>query len=67
MITTDAVDPHHFTLTVGEVADHLRLSERSVYNLLKAGEIESFKIGRSRRITRQALDAYIGRIAKGAA
>jgi excisionase family DNA binding protein len=46
-------------LTVKEAAQALALSERTVWGLLDAEAIESVRIGRARRIPRQALDAYI--------
>lgn len=42
----------------GEVLD---LSRAQVYELLARGEIESFKIGRLRKVPREAIDAYIER------
>lgn len=53
--------PHRSTatLTVAETADELRVSTRTVYNLLASGELKSLKIGRSRRILRSTVDAYL--------
>ena len=45
--------------TIPEVAEALRVSDRQVAYLVSEGAIESFKIGRSRRIPRDALVAYI--------
>lgn len=53
------IAPEPMAYTVPEAADALRLSERQVWNLVGAGTIESITIGRSRRITRAALTAYI--------
>jgi len=39
----------------------LDLSERTVWTLVKTGEIESFTVGRSRLITRQALEDFLRR------
>jgi excisionase family DNA binding protein len=47
-------------LTVPEVANLLRLSEETVWRHMRSGEIESIKVGRARRITREALAAFVG-------
>jgi excisionase family DNA binding protein len=46
-------------LRVEEAAPLLRLSRTEVFALIKKGELTSIKIGRRRRIPRQALDDYI--------
>ncbi|TDU05235.1 excisionase family DNA binding protein [Streptomyces sp. 846.5] len=48
-------------LTVPEVMSALRLSRSKVYDLLRARELPSFHIGRSRRIAADALAEYIRR------
>lgn len=47
------------TLTVNETAVQLRVTKRMVYTLMERGELRSIKVGRTRRITRQALAEYI--------
>ncbi len=47
---------------VDEVARRLKLARSRVYTLIMAGEIESIKIGKSRRITPQALARFIGKL-----
>ncbi|MBG6070071.1 helix-turn-helix domain-containing protein [Micromonospora ureilytica] len=49
-------------LTVEESAKKARISRAKMFQLLKAGEIESVKIGRSRRIPTEALGAYVDRL-----
>lgn len=44
---------------VPHAARTLDLSERQMWELVRKGEIESFKIGTSRRIPRSALVAYV--------
>lgn len=44
---------------VEEAADLLSVSRAQIYRLLDAGELTSISIGRSRRITRAQLDAFI--------
>lgn len=46
-------------LTTKQAADTLQISERSVFNLLKAGDIPSVKIGASLRIRVADLDDFI--------
>ncbi|WP_432051117.1 helix-turn-helix domain-containing protein [Verrucosispora sp. NA02020] len=49
-------------LTVEESAKKARISRATMFKLLKSGEVESVKIGRSRRIPADALTAYISRL-----
>ena len=42
-----------------EAAAELRLSRSKVYELLATGRLDSVVIGRSRRVTRGALDDYV--------
>ncbi|MBQ7289045.1 MAG: helix-turn-helix domain-containing protein [Clostridia bacterium] len=42
-----------------EVAEILRVSLRTVNTLLKNGDIEFFRVGNRRRITKQAIQNYI--------
>jgi excisionase family DNA binding protein len=46
-------------LMVPEAAVLMRLGKRTVWRMVHDGEIESIKIGRSRRIPRQAVADYI--------
>lgn len=45
--------------TIPGAAHALQISERQVWNLVASGAIESITIGRSRRIPRAALNAYV--------
>jgi excisionase family DNA binding protein len=49
-------------LTVADTARSLRLSQRTVYTLLKRGDLKSVKVGRSRRVLASELDAFEGRL-----
>ncbi len=49
-------------LTVPEVMSSLRLSRAKVYDLIRAGELATVKIGRCRRITPCAVSNYIARL-----
>lgn len=46
-------------LTVAEAAESLRLSRTRLYELVATGELPSVKIGRSRRVSGQALRDYV--------
>lgn len=48
-------------LTVTETHERLNCSRGTIYNLLRAGELESFKIGRARRIRPESVAAYVER------
>lgn len=45
--------------TVKEVAEMLKLHAQTVHKLVITGEIQSIKIGKSRRITQEQLDTFI--------
>ena len=46
-------------LTVPQVADELQVTPRHVWALIERGDLPSIKVGGSRRITREQLDAYL--------
>jgi len=47
------------TFTVQEVAKHLKVTEITIYRLLKKGEIVGYKVGDSWRIDEKDLKTYI--------
>lgn len=49
-------------LTVGEVARALSLSKATAERLVARGAIATIRIGRCRRVTRAALEAYIAEL-----
>jgi excisionase family DNA binding protein len=49
-------------LTVEEAMEVLRVSRSHIYGLILKGELESIKIGRSRRIPADSLDDFIQRL-----
>ena len=49
------------SLSTQEVADILHVSKSTVYDLIRRGEIHSYKIGRKVRFTQDDVDAYIAR------
>jgi excisionase family DNA binding protein len=48
-------------LTVEEVSRRLRVSEATVYNLIRAGHLPAFRVGRSWRIDERDFEEYIRR------
>lgn len=45
--------------TVAEVAEHMRVSNMTVYRLVKAGELPAIRVGKNYRIRGQELADYI--------
>jgi excisionase family DNA binding protein len=46
-------------LTIREVADYLKVTERTIYRLAAAKKMPAFKIGGSWRFSRQDIDSWI--------
>ena len=51
--------PH--LLTVNEVASVMRVSNMTVYRLIKAGELVATRVGRSYRVFEDDVNAYLAR------
>lgn len=49
------------SLSTQEVADILHVSKSTIYDLIRKGQIHSYKIGRKVRFTQDDVDAYIAR------
>ena len=49
------------SLSTQEVADFLHVSKSTIYDLIRKGEIHSYKVGRKVRFTQDDIDAYIAR------
>ncbi len=47
------------TLTIAEVAEQLRVGRTTVYRLIGSGELPSILVGRSRRVSVEALARYV--------
>lgn len=62
VLTIDTIDQGEF-LSVEEVADHLRVSTKTVRALLAGGKLVGHKVGRSWRISTAALGDFLGRSA----
>lgn len=46
-------------LTVREVADLMRVSTMTVYRLIKQGDLQAARVGRSYRLRESAVEAYL--------
>ena len=46
-------------LTVGEVATLMRVSNMTVYRLIKAGQLAAIRVGKNYRIRRADVDRYL--------
>jgi excisionase family DNA binding protein len=46
-------------LTIGEVAEILRVHPTTIYRLVKRGELPGFKVGGNWRINSEALDTWL--------
>lgn len=56
-----ASDMKPLVIRVEDAARLLGVTTRSIYNLMYAGEIESVKLGRSRRFVLASIEAYLAR------
>jgi excisionase family DNA binding protein len=54
--------PGRLLYSVEEAADLLGIGRTFMFHLVASGEIDSFKIGKRRKIPRDALDGYIERL-----
>ena len=46
-------------LTVGEVADAVRVSNMTVYRLIKSGNLAAIRVGKNYRIRESDVDLYL--------
>lgn len=59
-ITTTTPDLHlKRVFTIPEACEYLGIGVTTAYELMAEGELRSFTIGRSRRVTRDACDEFI--------
>lgn len=52
-------------LTVREVADYLKVTERTLYRLVQDRKLPAFKVGNSWRFRRQDLERWISKQSRG--
>jgi excisionase family DNA binding protein len=57
--TARAASHQTLLLRPEEVAAELRIARRRIFEMIREGTLPSVKIGKSRRISRQAVEAYI--------
>ena len=48
-------------MTIKEVADYLKITEKTAYRLVAAGDLPGFKVGGSWRFRRSEIDRWIDR------
>jgi excisionase family DNA binding protein len=53
---------HKNLYTVKDICETLSLGRTHLYQLIARGEIETVKIGRARRITHEALEAFLRKL-----
>ena len=53
-------------MTVAEVADHLRVTDKTIYRLLWSGQVPAAKIGQQWRFERGSIDNWVQRNSVGA-
>lgn len=52
--------------TVAEVAEHMRVSNMTVYRLIKSGAMPAVRVGKSYRMRQRDLEAYLDASRTGA-
>jgi excisionase family DNA binding protein len=67
MITEGRSEPVEYLFTIQEAAERLRVSKWSVYNLIRANQLRTVKIGRRRLVTPAALAECIKLLGEEAA
>jgi len=46
------------TYTLAEIAEHLMVSNRTVWNYIASGKLKAFKLGNSYRVTKESLEEF---------
>ncbi len=64
---SSAAYPELALLDIQQVADHLRVSDRTIFSITKRGELPAVRIGRSVRYRPADVAAYCERLAQGGA
>jgi excisionase family DNA binding protein len=59
MTVTETIEAGRLLLRPEEVAQALGVGRTTVFELIRAGELRSVKIGKSRRISTEALHEYL--------
>lgn len=58
-LTEQRDNPRDRLLTVGEVAATMRVSNMTVYRLIKAGHLAAIRVGKNYRIRESDVDRYL--------
>ncbi|HVE46367.1 MAG TPA: helix-turn-helix domain-containing protein [Acidimicrobiales bacterium] len=56
-----SIETEQRLLKVREVADAMRVSNMTVYRLIRSGDLPSTRVGRSHRVRQTDLEAYLAR------
>jgi excisionase family DNA binding protein len=64
MTVTEISQSVRLVLTVEEAAERLGIGRTMMYALITAGEVESVRIGRLRRVPTDALERYVSDLRK---
>ena len=54
-----------YILTILEVADHLKVTERTLFRLVKDGKLPAFKVGNSWRFRHEDVERWISEQSRG--
>jgi excisionase family DNA binding protein len=57
-----ADDPQPLLVSTATVAKQLELGKTKIFELIAAGELESVKVGRVRRVTFDSVTSYVDRL-----
>ena len=53
--------PNDDTMTVKELADYLKIAEKTAYRFASEGKVPGFKVGSAWRFKKEEIDAWIKR------
>lgn len=53
--------PHDDIMTVKELADYLKIAEKTAYRFASEGKVPGFKVGSAWRFKKEEIDAWIKR------
>lgn len=59
LFTDDSLRKYDDVLTINDLMDYLAIGKNTAYNLIRQGDIKSFRIGRNYKIPKQAVIEYI--------
>ena len=58
--------PHDDIMTVKELADYLKIAEKTAYRFASEGKVQGFKVGSAWRFKKEEIDAWIKRQSEAA-